>query len=239
MNDFYRKYGSVFGCSDNFSVTDSALDQDFLSEFIDFVKNNQEKPDLTVLQMCNSLHDPNTDTDTVKRILVALSSSDNIEVLRSLQQYAGNISPDSELKNWVDFVINQCKNNVENSLLGTNKILISTGLGALNGKPRYFVAFISKDNTEFSSSQKSIINKELDFAASQCDVQIEDLFFDSDYAVSTVLIPFNLDIKPFFSKVVEEINKLGNFLCKDFIVTNVKKLSRQEITRIIEKNTKS
>jgi len=51
-----------------------------------------------------------------------------------------------------------------------------------------------------------------------------------------LLLPMNHSLKDVFQEAIIECNKYGDFLNEDFIVTNVKTLSFEEIKHFLEKN---
>jgi hypothetical protein len=48
-----------------------------------------------------------------------------------------------------------------------------------------------------------------------------------------VLIPLQITIKDFFKEGIDECNQYGNFLKSNFLVTNVKQLTAEEIDEFL------
>ena len=69
--------------------------------------------------------------------------------------------------------------------------------------------------------------------------QIEKIDFPENYATFVSLLPISSDIQSIFKSALEECNQLGNFLQANFLVTNVKVFSNDEIKKFLEeKNDK-
>ena len=64
---------------------------------------------------------------------------------------------------------------------------------------------------------------------------LEQIDFFEDYCTLHLLFPLNADLKSIFEKTIDECNLYGNFLQRNMIITNVKKLSEEEIKSILQK----
>ena len=128
--------------------------------------------------------------------------------------------------------------NMESHLLEENQIVISTGLGGREDKLRYFVVLIARNRETLSDIQLRIINSEFSEVLKRYDAEIEDSNASGYLATFQLLLPIQHPVKQVFAEGIEEVNLFGDFLRDTCIVTNVKKLSFEEIEDFIEQKKK-
>jgi len=128
--------------------------------------------------------------------------------------------------------------NLESHLLEENQIFISTGLGGKEDKLRYFVVLIARNRELLSDSQIRIINSEFTEVLNKFDAEIEDSNASGYLATFQLLLPIQYPVKQVFQEGIDEVNQFGDFLRETCIVTNVKKLSFEEIEDFIEQKKK-
>ena len=63
-----------------------------------------------------------------------------------------------------------------------------------------------------------------------------ELFRIEQYVELVFLIPVRTDIKATLDRVINECNQYGDFLSNVFTITNVKELTAEEVSEIINKN---
>ena len=68
---------------------------------------------------------------------------------------------------------------------------------------------------------------------------IENIEFKSLYASLLILMPLDVELPKVLSEIVEECNQYGNFLYDKPVLTNVKKLSDEEIVEFVRKQVLS
>ena len=116
---------------------------------------------------------------------------------------------------------------------------ISTGLGGKGQNLRYFVVFIANEIIdEYSSIQLKMIRDELQYGLKACDGFLEEISFISELAVALLLLPVKTDIQALFSGIINECNQYGDFIRQDIIITNVKKMTVEEIRSFINREKK-
>jgi hypothetical protein len=125
---------------------------------------------------------------------------------------------------------------IESKLLDENQALISTGLGAKGNKLRYFIVFFTEDGSHINELQKRIIKNELNYSFTRNGSEIENLCFENGFASFTAVVPMTVPLQQFFSKIIQECNEFGGFLFDDYIITNVKVLSFDEIQELLALN---
>ena len=172
-----------------------------------------------------------------KDILIHLAINQNVEAYRAIEEFAK--IEESQLKDWATIALQESRMLIESDLLDESQVFISTGLGGKGLNLRYFVVLLSTGENGFSDSQKKIIKSEFEYAINNNEGEIEKIDFPENYATFVSLLPISSDIQSIFKSALEECNQLGNFLQANFLVTNVKVFSNDEIKKFLEeKNDK-
>ncbi|MFR8354691.1 MAG: hypothetical protein ACLVEJ_02765 [Parabacteroides sp.] len=201
------------------------------------------KPDLNDMELVvtfrESLSNPESTTDYKKYILSMLATSREVKAYRMLEDYVQH--PDEDVSNWAYMALMESRISLESELSDEKQIYISTGLGGKGEKLRFYVLMLSRDRKPFQEYQRKVIERE--FAYFSCRrptaYETERLTIGEQYVELVFLIPVRADIKLTLDKVINECNQYGDFLSDIFTITNVKELTQQEVTDIINKNGNS
>lgn len=223
---------------DSFTIIEERIDIDLQMEYFKLSKKVKEEKlnDEELLESATDLYDAEVPDEDKKKLLNKLASIEKVEAYRIIEHYYKN--ENNTLKEWTALALRESKMMIETSLLDEKQILISTGLGGKGNKLRYFIVLVSH-NDELDETQQKIIKSEFEFALSNNDSVIESLDFDGKYAKMVSLIPLNVSIKQALRSAVAECNQYGNFLHDNFIVTNVKEFSTEEINEFLKKKEES
>jgi hypothetical protein len=230
-------YDNIRGVIDsipkNFKILEETIDIEVQKEFFESTKNIKLDPEKDVLnEMINQLNSSDTSVDDCKILLQKLALIDSVEAFRAIETYA--MKPHQELKEWSILSFQQSKMVLQCSLLDEQQVFISTGLGGKNDKLRYYLIFpFNPHIKKLSKIQKDVLIKELDFFMSKHNGVTEFTEFDKKYATSMTLIPLKAPIPDIIRDILNECNQYGNFLSPDIMITNMKKLSHDEIIQII------
>ncbi len=200
------------------------------------VKKNLDR-DADHLKKVSHLYDPDVELATKKRILCIMASIDKPEYFRAIEQFK-EYAP-AELKEWTILAVQESKMLLESTLLETKLLYISTGLGGKGGALRFFLVLMGKDDTHYQKNQTEIIRKEFDFHFRQNNGEIEEMFFDNQYARIVCLLPLDCNIGDVVKSAIKECNTYGDFIEENFLLTNVKKLDLDEIEQFLEKVKKT
>lgn len=184
-----------------------------------------------VLNNSEILFLPETSLQDKKEILAKLASIDKPEAFRMIERFL-NIS-DNETHDWTKLALIENRMSLESSLLEQNQVLISSGLGGKKDKLRYFLVVFNKEGLGFSETRKKIIQNEFEPFLNKQKSEMEEVIFYKDYFTMLVLIPLEVSIRNMFTSSILECNQYGNFLQDNFIITNVKKLSFDEIQNFV------
>ena len=125
---------------------------------------------------------------------------------------------------------------LESELSDEKQIYISTGLGGKGEKLRFYVLMTSKGKKPFQEYQRQTIEREFAYYLPKTDCEIERLTIGEQYVELVFLLPVRTDIKATLDRVINECNQYGDFLSNVFTITNVKELTAEEVSEIINKN---
>lgn len=221
----------------NFNVLEEQINIDTQLEYFELSTDLKKTSNSNeIFKKKDNLFSTELPLEEKKVLLVHLASMDKVEAYRVIEQY--QLSPDPELKDWAIMAFQESKMLMESSFLDRNQVFISTGLGGKGSKLRYFVVFVAKEQQIMEDYQKKVIKSEIEFAAKKKGSILEEINFNGWLTTFKVLIPIQVQFNLLFEEIIEAINQLGDFLDKNYIITNVKELSLQEIKDVLN-NTKN
>jgi hypothetical protein len=237
--NIYDRIREILGTtSANFNILEEKIDIDLQMEYFEFSKNI--KKDLNKEEILKNKEDIfNMALQEKLRMtrFTELASLENVEAYRTIERYLR--SPLSSLRQWAILALQESRMLLESRLLDENQVFISTGLGGKGSKLRYFIVLLLKPGKEFSELNKKIVRNELEIILNKYKGEIEQLSFSGKYATLMVIIPLHVPIQQVFRESVKECNLYGNFLKPNFIVTNVKELSKGEIDEFLRNQRKT
>jgi len=174
------------------------------------------------------------DEDSKKRILVLLSGSKNIEAFRFLEAYSKTAK--GVLAHWSALALLEARVQIESDILGERPVIVASGLGGKENKLRFFVVLATVGGADLTLYQERMLEKELSFYAKKQACEIEEIRIHSHFATVLVLLPVDIENPGLlFDKVIDECNAYGNFLRKDYVLTNIRILSDSEICRTLRR----
>lgn len=220
---------------DSLNILEEQIDVEVQTEYFEYSQNhNSEFNPEEVIRKKEDIFHNNISIEDKKRLLVELASIDNIEAFRTIERYLKN--PNQNLLDWAKLAFQESKLLIESKLLDKNQVLISTGLGGKGLKLRYFVVVFSNTEKCFSGFQKKVICSELNYQIKKHDSEIESLTFEKDLFTLLTVIPLDVPVQDIFSQFIKDCNQFGDFLNKDYLITNVKILTIKEIREFLTEN---
>ena len=224
------------GTPGNLKILEHQIDMDLQMEYYECSrKMNQEFDESWAFDHMQYLEEPGYSLDVKKEILARLATIEDASCYRAIQSCANSaIEP---LKDWALLALNESRMHLESDIMEENQVYISTGLGGREHKLRYFVALLSQSRAEFNPTQQMVIRNEFDDVLNRYDAELEEIKFSGYLATILLLLPMNYSLKQVFSEAIAECNQYGQFLNEEFIVTNVKTLSFQEIRTFLERKS--
>jgi len=184
----------------------------------------------------NELFDTEMPIENKRTLLVQMAGIPNPEIYRVLESYGKE--PDEELKEWSKLALQENRLLLESHLLDnqSRQVFISTGLGGKGHKLRYFVVLINKSGDDLQPFQQKVVQDEMQYILQRYDSELENLIFMQRYTTMRVVVPISSDLTKLFREGIDECNQFGDFLSPDFIVTNVKEMSEEEINEALSTN---
>ncbi|MDR0393979.1 MAG: hypothetical protein LBH77_02355 [Tannerella sp.] len=235
---FKRFYESFRNMGGHFHILEHRVPVEQQMEYFKYSdrirKEVHEMNDMDYEKYMMDLRDNELSGDEKKHVLSILASSKQVRAYRLLERYAQQ-HPDPELVNWAYMALMESRITLESELSGEKQIYISTGLGGKGQKLRFYVLILSSEGMPFLDYQRKVIEKEFGYALPKEDCEIERLTIGYKYVELVFLTPVKVDIKKMLEDVIRECNLYGDFLSEIFTVTNVKELSPEEVSRIVEK----
>lgn len=214
------------------NILEEQIDIDIQMNYFDSSRKLKKKkiPE-NIIEESEKLFHETTSLEEKKQILLCLASLDEVEAYRTIEKFQK--TDDDLLKDWSTLALKESRMLIESKLLNENQVFISTGLGGKGDKLRYFVIFLGNNTSEFSDLHKKIIKNEFDFVLAKYNSEVEAYDFHESIATVLAVVPMSSPVKTVFEEGLIECNNYGNFLNSDFIITNVKKLSFDEIKEFV------
>jgi hypothetical protein len=234
--NLYEKIREILGGEPgSLKVMEQQIDMDVQVEYYECSRRQKEDLDVDwTIDRARYLDEPGYSDEVKKEILASLASIDQVICYRILETFLSR-APDS-LKDWTLLALNESRMLLESRIMQENQVFISTGLGGKEDKLRYFVVLVTRSDLHLSEVQQKVISNEFDFILKKYSGSLENVEFSGNIAALLVLLPMEHTLKAVFQEAIQECNKYGDFLKDDFIVTNVKTLSFEEIRTYLDRN---
>lgn len=235
-DNIYKKIQTAIeSLPENFSILEEQINVELQMEYFNYSRDISKWLDTDIIvQHQNDLFNPAIPVDEKKSLLVALASQERVEAFRAIEKYA--LQPDPELRDWTILALQESRMVIQSSLMDEQQVYISTGLGGKGQRLRYFVVFIANEHLiGFTPVQQKLILNELEFTIQKRDGVLEELNFYENLAISVLLLPVKSDIQSIFTTIISECNQYGDFVRPDLIITNVKRMTVDEIYAFINR----
>lgn len=217
----------------NFSLLEKQIDVDIQMEYFKQASESRSLDKEDVIEKQDLLFNDEISDEEKKDILTQLAGIDDVEIFRTIEKYYN--SENNTIKDWTYLALTESKLVLESSLLDENKVFISTGLGGIGKKLRYFIVFTNINKIPFNNYQKELIKNEVEYSLEKNDSQIENVNFFDNYCSIKALIPLDSSLPQIFRSAIKECNSIENFIDENFIITNVKELSTKDINEFVNK----
>lgn len=224
---------------DNFNILEEQIDMEVQMQYFEFSQNNRTALlSEECFQNREQLFCPETEKERKKEILSAIAAVDDVAAYRTIEKFLEN--EHGELKQWAVLAFQENRMLLQSSLLDEQQVFISTGLGGKGHKLRYFIVFINQEGDKIlNATQRKLLKEELIFELKKYDGEFEVIDFMEGFSTAQIMLPLKADIKKAFRAIIDECNQYGHFLKDDFVITNVKVLSQEEIIRMLNQNRKN
>ncbi|MDR3245407.1 MAG: hypothetical protein LBT50_03130 [Prevotellaceae bacterium] len=241
MNDEYgeiMEFLSKLNCK--FKVVEDKINPKIQAEYFKY-SNSFSRDELSAdeaQKLTDCLYNLSIAESEKKKALTLLSHLGTVVAYRQIEKYHNDCQSE-ELKQWSALALQECGMFLENSLLDENISLITSGLGGLQDKLRFYYLILPLPDKLFTVAQQDIIEKELDFAATEFNCIVETVDLSDEYVGLTALIPMTVAIAKFVNTAIEKCNELGGFVLEGYFATNQEIPDENKIKHIIGKIRKN
>ena len=217
----------------NLKVMEEQIDMDLQVEYFERSKRlREEKEESWALDLSQYLNEPGYSPDVKKEILARLATIEKVECYRIIESFVKE--GEESLQKWALLSLNESRLQLESKIMDENQVFISTGLGGRDQKLRYFVVLMTRTRSDLTPTHQMVIQNEFEYILRKFDAEVEEVNFSGYLSTIMLLLPMNYSLRTVFNEAIQECNRYGDFLNDDFIVTNVKTLSFQEIKEFLE-----
>lgn len=232
LNQLRNEHGKI---DSNLHIIEKAIPIEEQMEYFNWARNVRTPNDVHHKSYwIATLFTPEIDINKKKDALAILAGLTSVAAYRAIETY--NSSPlEAELTNWAIMAYTESKMLINSDLSGEKQVLISTGLGGAKNKLRFFAVIVTIDKNNYTELQKEILTKELEFQFNQNGMEIEEFYFVDNFVKIIFLADIELNIKGIFNKIIDECNSMGNYLGKNFLLTNIKIFNNDEIKETLNK----
>lgn len=224
-------------------LTDHFEKMDILEDAIDFRTQNDyidysdsfERGELTeeeTINLSNMLYNTMMPVEDKKKVLTMLAHLGTVTAFRQIEKYYK--CPEKELKQWSALALQECKMFLENSLTDRMTGFVSSGLGGIKNRLRFYFLVLPLDDQLFTETQKHVIQDEINLVAKNLQSMVESFDFSDTYVGFTALMPMDIALDTFIAKGIKQCNELGEFVFKFYYATNQAIPDESEIKEIIK-----
>jgi len=235
--NLYEKIQEILGGDPgNLKILEQQIDMDLQVEYYDCSRRvKEDRDEKWAMEHIQYLSEPGYSMEVKKEILARLATTEKVESYRAIEAFLEEGEP--SLKHWAFLSLNECRMQLESKIMDENQVYISTGLGGKDEKLRYFIVLMSRKKMELTPTHQMVIKNEFEYILKKFDAELEEVNYSGYLATILLLMPLNFSLKKVFHEAITECNQYGDFLNDDFIVTNVKTLSFEEIQDFLERKT--
>ena len=220
---------------DKFDILKEGIDMQTHMEYLDYSHSfsQGELTEKETINLGNMLNDARTKVDSKKKIVTLLAHLGTISAFRQIESFYNN--PENDIKKWTALALQECRMFLESTLTDGNAGFISTGLGGINDKLRYYFLVLPLTDKLFNAIQYRIIKEEFLLLAKDLKCIVETIDNSDTFVGLTVLVPMNVAIGTFIERGIQKCNELGAFVFEYYFATNQDIPNNLEIIEIIKK----
>ena len=219
---------------DKLDILEQRVDFQIQKEYIDY-SHTFDRGELTeteTVKLSSILYDIKMSIEAKKKALTILAHLGTIIAFRQIEKYYTN--PDNALKQWTALALQECKMFLASALTDQSTGFISSGLGGLNNRLRYYFLILPSSDRPFSTTQKNIIKEELSLVAKDLNSILESIDPSDTFVGLTALVPMDIAVGSLIETGIKKCNELGNFVFEPYYVTNQSIPDESEIKEIIK-----
>ena len=235
MTDKHKKARKfIHDLPNDFEILEEGIDVQIQEEYIKY-SDSFERGELTEDQtifLGNILFDSRAEIEAKKKVLTLLAHLGTITAFRMIEKYYKN--PDDKIKQWAALALQECKMFLISELTDQSAGFISSGLGGLHKRLRYYFFILPLTDRAFTKLQKDIIQKELNLVSKELNSIVESVDLSNAFVGIIVLVPLDVAVGTLIEKGINKCNELGAFVFEQYYVTNQNIPAKAEIKDIIK-----
>lgn len=202
-------------------------------QFSKYIQKDRDKDYLDKNYLIARLFTPEVDVEDKRYYLSVLAGIVDVAAFRAIETY--HSSPqEAELKHWSALALAESKILLDAEFSGKKQFFVSTGLGGIGRKLRFFGVIATKDREDFTDFQRETLLRELQFQFEKNEIDIELTEFKGNYLKVLLLCGLNHDARICMEEAIQEANEFGEFIDTRFILTNVKPIDDGEIEEVLK-----
>jgi hypothetical protein len=218
----------------NIHIIEAQIDVDVQMKFYSYSNNLKDEINSSDLEKEEKLlFSEESSIEEKKHSLALISNIPDAKAYRIIEKYSAH--PDEEIKDWATLALLKSRITLETDLSDEKQMVISTGLGGKDNKLRFFVLILSEGKVAFTEFQQKTIQREFPYFLEKSNCEIEDILIHENYVTLLILVPIMADLQVILDAPLAECNQYGNFLDKDYVITNVRKIPEPEIIELLNK----
>ena len=218
---------------DRFDIMNEGIDTQTQKEYIDYSHSfdRGELSEVETINLSNILFDTKTEIEAKKKALTLLAYQGSIIAFRQIEKYYMHL--DKDIKQWTALALQECKMFLESNLTDQAIGFISSGLGGLEDKLRYYFLVLPSSDRPFTPTQKNIIKEEFNLAPKDLNCIVEVIDQSDRFVGLTVLVPMDVAVGTLIETGINKCNELGGFVFEHYYVTNQNIPDKLEVDDII------
>jgi hypothetical protein len=226
-NEFFDKLSqSLSGINGQLQVMESNVPVEKQLEFFKLVNSLKSRDLPPVEEQIELLGKPELTVEETNVILASLAISCDVKAFRALEKFR-ELNPG----HFTNMACMQAKMMLQSEFSDKRIVFISTGLGGKDDKLRYTALFKSNRKKIFSGYQRNLIENEIPYYINRHGGEVEEIELGDNYFTVVFLQEFNGDLKTLLENAICECNQYGDFIDNTFIVSNVKRFTKEDIER--------
>ncbi len=205
---------------DHFNILEEGIDIQIQKEYLDY-SHTFDQGELTekeTLNLSRILFDSRTQLEGKRKALTLLAHLGTVLAFRQIEKYYNN--PDKGLKQWAALALQECKMFLESSLTDNSAGFISSGLGGIDNRLRYYFLILPLAEESFTKTHKKVIRDELQLVCKSLNSFVESVELSDLFVGLTILVPMDVAVGTVIETGIKKCNELGDFVFEHYYVTN-------------------
>jgi len=231
QNEEKEKY--LLNQSKEFEILEEAIDFQTQNDYVEYSDtfDRGELSEEETINLSNMLYNNMMPLEGKKKGLTMLAHLGSVTAFRLIEKYYK--SPDNELKQWSALALQECKMFLENKLTDQTTGFVSSGLGGLKNRLRFYFLVLPLEDRLFTETQKHVIQDEMNLVAKKLRSQVESFDLSDTYVGFTALMPMDIAVETLMARGIKQCNELGEFVFEFYYATNQSIPGESEIEEII------